>query len=84
MVKCSESDRYSQYAGFCAAVVKKLFGSSMKAKKAMDRMQECTASGFREVLAALSSIGSSALADILLGDSDDVPVKFYDQDLGSI
>lgn len=33
---CGESDQYSQYIGFCAAVAKKVFGSNNKIKKIID------------------------------------------------
>ena len=33
IVSCGENDNYDHYAGFCAAVVKKLYGSTSKAKK---------------------------------------------------
>lgn len=36
-VKVSEGQEYDRYAGFCAAVVKKLYGSSTAAKKIMDK-----------------------------------------------
>lgn len=35
-VKVSEGQQYDRYAGFCACVVKKLFGSSTAAKHVMD------------------------------------------------
>lgn len=35
-VKASEGQQYDRYAGFCACVVKKLFGSTSTAKKLMD------------------------------------------------
>lgn len=33
IVRCIEGQPYEPYAGFCAAVVKKLFGSTTRAKK---------------------------------------------------
>lgn len=35
-VKVAEGQEFDRYAGFCAAVVKKLYGSSTKAKQIMD------------------------------------------------
>ena len=34
---CGEGDRYDKYVGFCAAVTKKMFGSTTKVKKILDR-----------------------------------------------
>lgn len=34
---CGEGDHYDKYAGFCAAVTKKMFGSTSKVKKIIDR-----------------------------------------------
>lgn len=36
IVSCNEDDRYDEYAGFCAAVTKKVFGTTSNAKKVMD------------------------------------------------
>ena len=35
IVSCGEADSYDYYSGFCAAVVKKLFGSTAHAKKVL-------------------------------------------------
>lgn len=35
IVSCGEGDTYDHYSGFCAAVVKKLFGSTTHAKKVL-------------------------------------------------
>lgn len=35
-VKVAEGQQFDRYAGFCAAIVKKMFGSSSKAKNIMD------------------------------------------------
>lgn len=35
IVSCGEGESYDQYTGFCAAVVKKLFGSTTHAKKVL-------------------------------------------------
>ena len=35
IVSCGEGDQYDEYAGFCAAIIKKIFGSTSKAKKIM-------------------------------------------------
>lgn len=35
IVSCGAGDTYDYYAGFCAAVVKKLFGSTTHAKKVL-------------------------------------------------
>ena len=35
IVSCGDADTYDYYAGFCAAVVKKLFGSTTHAKKVL-------------------------------------------------
>lgn len=35
IVSCGETDSYDYYSGFCAAVVKKLFGSTTHAKKVL-------------------------------------------------
>lgn len=35
IVSCGDSDTYDYYSGFCAAVVKKLFGSTTHAKKVL-------------------------------------------------
>ena len=35
IVSCGEADSYDYYSGFCAAVVKKLFGSTTHAKKVL-------------------------------------------------
>lgn len=34
---CGEGDHYDKYVGFCAAVTKKMFGSTTKVKKILDR-----------------------------------------------
>lgn len=33
VVKCMEGQQYEKYAGFCAALAKKIYGSTSKAKK---------------------------------------------------
>lgn len=38
IVSCGESDTYDYYSGFCAAVVKKLFGSTTHAKKVLGKV----------------------------------------------
>lgn len=48
-VKVAEGQEFDRYAGFCAAIVKKLFGSSSAAKKIMD---ECDADLQRQLRAA--------------------------------
>ena len=35
IVSCGEGDQYDEYAGFCAAITKKIFSSTSKAKKIM-------------------------------------------------
>lgn len=40
VVKCAEGQQYDRYNGFCAAVCKRLFGSSSAAKKIMDFCDE--------------------------------------------
>ena len=37
IVTCGEEDEFDPYAGFCAAVAKKLFGSTSKVKKIINR-----------------------------------------------
>lgn len=37
IVSCSKADTYNQYAGFCAAVTKKMFGSNSNIKKIIDK-----------------------------------------------
>jgi len=37
IISCSETDTYDQYAGFCAAVTKKMFGSNSNIKKIIDK-----------------------------------------------
>lgn len=39
IVSCGEGDQYDRYVGFCAAVTKKMFGSSSKIKKIIE---QCT------------------------------------------
>lgn len=51
---------------------------------AMGRMEERTHFNFEEALLLLMSQDNSAMADILLGPVDEVPVKFYDATLGTI
>lgn len=48
-VKCSSDQEWDRYSGFCAAVVKKLFGSSNDAKKLLDYADE---NAYKERLAA--------------------------------
>ena len=36
IVSCGEGDQYDRYIGFCAAVTKKMFGSTTKIKKTID------------------------------------------------
>lgn len=36
VVRCGSDEKFEPYAGFCAAIVKKLFGSTTAAKRAMD------------------------------------------------
>ncbi len=38
IVSCGEDENYDYYTGFCAAVVKKLFGSTSHAKKVLGRV----------------------------------------------
>lgn len=38
IVSCGEDDIYDYYSGFCAAVVKKLFGSTTHAKKVLGKV----------------------------------------------
>lgn len=38
IVSCGAGDTYDYYAGFCAAVVKKLFGSTTHAKKVLGKV----------------------------------------------
>ena len=38
IVSCGDGDTYDYYAGFCAAVVKKLFGSTTHAKKVLGKV----------------------------------------------
>ena len=33
VVKCMEGEKYEKYAGFCAALAKKMYGSTTRAKK---------------------------------------------------
>lgn len=37
IVSCSENDTYDRYIGFCAAVAKKMFGSTSQIKKIIER-----------------------------------------------
>lgn len=37
IVSCMEGDEFDEYSGFCAAVVKKLYGSTTRAKKIMNK-----------------------------------------------
>ena len=37
IVSCGEDDRFDPYAGFCAAYVKKVFGSTSAAKRIVDK-----------------------------------------------
>jgi len=37
VVHCGESDHFERYFGFCAAIIKKLFGSTTAAKNLMDK-----------------------------------------------
>lgn len=38
IVSCGDGDTYDYYSGFCAAVVKKLFGSTTHAKKVLGKV----------------------------------------------
>lgn len=38
IVSCEEGDTYDPYSGFCAAIVKKLFGSTTHAKKVLGKV----------------------------------------------
>lgn len=38
IVSCGEGETYDHYTGFCAAVVKKLFGSTTHAKKILGKV----------------------------------------------
>jgi hypothetical protein len=38
VVRCGDSEEFEPYAGFCAAIVKKLFGSTTAAKRAMEEL----------------------------------------------
>lgn len=38
IVSCGDGDQYDPYAGFCAAVVKKLYGSTSHAKKMLKKI----------------------------------------------
>lgn len=37
IVSCSKDDTYDDYIGFCAAVAKKMFGSTSQVKKVIDK-----------------------------------------------
>ncbi len=37
IVSCGEGDQYDRYIGFCAAVTKKMFGSTAKIRKAINQ-----------------------------------------------
>lgn len=37
IVSCGEGDQYDRYVGFCAAVTKKMFGSTTKINKIIDQ-----------------------------------------------
>ena len=37
IVSCSKDDTYDGYIGFCAAVAKKMFGSTSQVKKVIDK-----------------------------------------------
>lgn len=37
IVSCGEGDQYDRYVGFCAAVTKKMFGSTSNIKKIIDQ-----------------------------------------------
>lgn len=40
IVSCGEGEQFDQYTGFCAAVVKKVFGSTTAAKKVMNTLKK--------------------------------------------
>ena len=43
IVSCGEGDSNDPYAGFCAAVTKRVFGSTSQAKKVLERTRKETA-----------------------------------------
>lgn len=40
IVSCGEGEQFDQYTGFCAAIVKKIFGSTTAAKKVMNILRK--------------------------------------------
>lgn len=46
IVSCGEGDTYDRYAGFCAAVTKKIFGSNSNIKKTIDKYAKADQSMF--------------------------------------
>jgi len=61
VVSCMEGDEFDEYSGFCAALAKKLYGSTTRAKKLMnknkkvDEIKELSESQFEEIKSSLDS-----------------------------
>lgn len=61
VVSCMEGDEFDEYSGFCAALAKKLYGSTTRAKKIMnknkkvDEIKELSESQFEEIKSSLDS-----------------------------
>jgi len=56
IISCSETDTYDQYAGFCAAVTKKMFGSNSNIKKIIDKYAKVDRPMFSNNKSKLSKI----------------------------
>lgn len=61
IVSCHEEDDYDEYAGFCAAVTKKVFGSTSQAKKTLEKKkrQNQTKIGFLTLKEAANNIANT-------------------------
>lgn len=64
--------------------MKKLFGSTSAAKKALNRMEDRATFTIDNLVQTFLSVDTDVAADIFLGSMDDVPVKFYDAELGTL
>lgn len=73
VVKCGPNEMFDRYAGFCAVIVKKLFGSTSAAKKAMTRMDVDRDISFEEALMYVLAASFNDMAMVMLPDVDVLP-----------
>ena len=83
VVKCADGQQYDRYNGFCAAVCKRLFGSSSAAKKIMDFCDEDLIRERMEAARERKKAASRAEEEAAR-EKEKEPVSLYDTVRGAI